>query len=93
MSVTNVDDNEIFHLFPNPANSLINIEFAPLSEDILNLIIHDVNGKTVHTELYEGVAGLNKLTLGISDLPTGMYFITLQNGSTRYQEKFVKAAR
>jgi hypothetical protein len=82
-----------FVLYPNPANSLINIEFAPLSEDILNLIIHDVNGKTVHTELYKGVAGLNKLTLGISDLPTGMYFVTFQNGSTRYQEKFVKAAR
>ena len=84
---------ETFHLFPNPANSLINLEFTPLSADKLNLIIHDVNGKTVHKELYEGVTGLNKLTLGISNLPTGMYFITLQNGGTRYQEKFVKASK
>jgi hypothetical protein len=88
----NVIEEEVV-LYPNPANSILNLEFSSLVHDDLSLTIYDINGKVMHEETYYGVSGLNKLTLGIENLSQGMYFINLQNGNTRYQHKFVKSTR
>jgi hypothetical protein len=78
-------------LYPNPASSQVILQFGDLATDILDLSIYDINGKAIHSEQYNGVQGLNQLTIGVSQLPEGMYIIQMNSGDIRYQQKFIKS--
>jgi hypothetical protein len=82
-----------FVLYPNPAKTEIIVQFNGLTTDVLDLAIYDINGKVVHSEQYFGVQGLTQLTLGVSQLPEGMYIVQLNNAEVRYQQKFIKSNR
>ena len=68
-------------IYPNPANSVINIEFLgdqnnrvyELSEaNSYNITITDITGKVIKTQK----TNTNKATVQISELETGVYFIS-----------------
>jgi cyanophycinase-like exopeptidase len=70
--------NNSIEIFPNPANSIIN-----LSETIENLIITDITGKQILQEN-------NTKKVSIAELENGIYFIHLKS-STHYSiQKFIK---
>ena len=73
-----------FNFYPNPASSYINIEFARQPEKTQIEIINS-NGLTVyHREINTTVNKIN-----ISSLPSGMYFIKLQNINGTKVEKLM----
>lgn len=70
--------------YPNPFNPATNITFQLPKESFVSLIIYDMLGEKVETLLneYRGV-GEHTITFNAHNLPSGIYFYTLQtNGLT-----------
>ena len=65
-----------FAIYPNPAKSFVTLEFETLQENTL-LQILDINGRRVRT--LELKAGIETLRIDVSDLPKGVYTITIGN--------------
>ena len=75
-------DNEVI-LFPNPAQSFMNIQLAN-NQTIDRIIITDMTGKKV----LEKNQHLSKIN--IETLSSGMYLIRIYSGTQGYQNKFLK---
>ena len=63
-------DDVAFSLFPNPATDAFTVETPALDS---RLTLFDIRG----TELYSVDIRSTRTTIGIADLPTGVYFVSL----------------
>ncbi|MFZ4741426.1 MAG: serine hydrolase [Bacteroidales bacterium] len=79
----NENQNKQHHasIFPNPANTILNIDIP--SEDRFMLEIIDILGKTILT-----IKNQNKID--VSNLEKGIYIIKIIQGENYYIQKFVK---
>lgn len=66
-----------FVCYPNPAEDQLNIEFFQNQNDSYQIRLINIEGKTIFTEFKSGNAGANYLSLNLSHLETGIYFIEL----------------
>ena len=71
-----------FKVYPNPASLFVNIEFDYLPETGTSIEIIDVNGKSLIKKILES----NINTVEISQLPTGIYILKVNN-SQHYKTK------
>jgi hypothetical protein len=74
-------------IYPNPSSSIINIE----SENDLssfNARITDITGRLILKNNYE--LNGHSTQLNISDLPTGIYTIIIENGQDKIIKKLIK---
>lgn len=71
-----------FNIFPNPAISTIQLDY-PSDIEITDLIIINVQGQKYPVTL------LNK-TIDVSNLSTGLYFITIETNKGVITKKFIK---
>ncbi len=68
--------------YPNPFNPSTTIEFGIFRAGKVKLTVYNILGKTVRTLLNERLqAGVHKVTFYASDLPSGVYYYILNNGS------------
>ncbi|MGV6861914.1 MAG: LamG-like jellyroll fold domain-containing protein [Putridiphycobacter sp.] len=75
------------HIYPNPANSILNIEFSGTVENS-QILIFDLSGKIVKS--FNSFSG-DKFQIEVSDLMEGVYYIQVINNNTVVsQRKFVK---
>ena len=74
---------ENIKVFPNPTDSIINIENLPIDSE---LIISNMHGATIKTIKRTS----RKQTFDVSDLQTGVYFLTGKNDTTRFTKKIIK---
>jgi hypothetical protein len=67
-----------FDVFPNPASVETNLVFTTKKADANALAtLRDLNGRMVYEQKMQANQGLNGWVLPVSDLPTGVYFLTL----------------
>ena len=80
----NIDNNSLedLNVYPNPTESIITIKTNFVSSIYQ---IQSLNGSIVKTGSGEGEFSIN-----INDLPSGVYFLNLDNGIRNYQTKIVK---
>ena len=65
---------------PNPFTNKINIDYDSKSSSALEVTILDLNGKTLRTNSYTLVTGLNHLTINNTEpLASGVYFLKLKD--------------
>ena len=65
--------------YPNPFNSWSEISYEIPKLDYVNLVVYDIMGrkrKTIYSDQQE--AGIHKIKLDASDLPSGIYFYQLR---------------
>ncbi len=74
-------DETSFNVYPNPVNDQLTIQFNEVKTD--NILITDITGKIV---IEKKINSTNKLTISVSQLANGIYF--LKSGSRVV--KFVK---
>jgi len=77
-------------LFPNPVSELLNCEFTTDKFEDFDLQIIDIDGKVIIQKKYLIVNGLNRITIPVSLLQNGIYFIRIQNSEMNRTLKFVK---
>ncbi len=78
-----LDDEKLF-IYPNPAQTVLNILFETQTENY-TVLITDVSGKILRSEQFAG----NEKTaqMDVRELPDGVYFIKLISGHNAYLRK------
>ena len=77
-----------FSLYPNPAKSELNVEI--LNDQASEIIVVHASGAK-EVQVIQFAPGQHRLTINISDLPNGMYYLLLKDkGRVLDNEKFVK---
>jgi len=72
-------------IYPNPTNSLLNIELSEMFSG--NLLLYNIYGQLV----YESeVDNIHNHTVCVNDLESGYYYLKLFSNSAKYQVGFVK---
>ncbi|HFX18233.1 MAG TPA: T9SS type A sorting domain-containing protein, partial [Flavobacteriales bacterium] len=72
-------------VFPNPAVDQIQVQLPKAISTIAS--VYDINGREVMKKtLKDG----DRCQFNVSHLPKGNYFVSLQNGQTKYIAKFIK---
>jgi hypothetical protein len=80
-----VQEVELLGTFPNPARTRATVRFAvpkDLPTDAVTMRLYDVLGRQVRTVVGDTDAGRHERQLDLSNLPSGVYFLRLQAGTT-----------
>ena len=79
--VADKKDNETTILYPNPTNNTVTISLELTEPSKISAGIYDQNGKEIKTISYGLLGtGLQSITVDVSYLSTGSYFLRLQYG-------------
>jgi len=80
-----------FAVYPNPANNVINVDFAMETQSQVQVYLVDLTGREIARLLNTNLSGgihheLLKLPEGLN---SGVYILDIQHGAVRHQEKVV----
>ncbi|MCG8410199.1 MAG: C25 family cysteine peptidase [Bacteroidales bacterium] len=75
----------LVNVFPNPANDQISVQLNS-GERVGEISIYDMSGKVVKVDQING----SEKTMSISELPKGIYFISIEDERTPLVKRFVK---
>lgn len=96
-AITATNTNEAIALegvkvFPNPASTVVNIQFNLASTQDMNVSISNALGQSVKQVNTGNLdAGQHNFTVNTSDLAAGMYFINFTDGQNVMTQRFVIA--
>lgn len=76
-------------VYPNPNNGQFIIALTSTEDNETTVSVVDVLGREVIKEVYSIVKGENKLEIGITNYPKGIYYVRVQNASQQLQMKMV----
>jgi hypothetical protein len=80
-------NNFQFSIFPNPTNQTLNLTFNRLPTGLATLSIMDITGREVYNSRF--TIHNSQLSVDVSSLATGMYFINLKTKDTYVTQKFL----
>jgi hypothetical protein len=81
-NIFNIDTKgKVMSIYPNPVKDFVHIEIA---QDIESVSIYNSLGQNIY------VNRANEKSIDISELKTGIYFMTVSSGSGIYQARFLK---
>ena len=83
--------SEISSVYPNPVNNEMNIDVnLSKSAKKVEVNVHSITGQLVHNQIVNNlVTGMNKISVNVSDLNTGVYFCTITVDGYKETRKFV----
>ncbi|WP_452231844.1 T9SS type A sorting domain-containing protein [Lacinutrix sp. MEBiC02595] len=76
-----------FSIYPNPANSTVNIQFNNAVAEDFSVSIYNLQGKLIRAPRV--VTNENKITFNVSNLSQGMYFVELKSKTFKRMEKLI----
>ncbi|MDD2995309.1 MAG: CotH kinase family protein [Paludibacter sp.] len=77
-------------IYPNPASSYVSVRFNSIGDQSVSLSICDLSGKMLAHTNTQTQAGVNVLTLSVSNLQSGVYLLQLKNSDgSVYNSKLV----
>jgi len=79
---------ENFTLYPNPNNGNFNIQFTSTSGNEIKVNVHDIRGREIYSKSYTN-NGLFNENLQLSNVQSGVYLVTVQDGSRKEVKKIV----
>ncbi len=77
-------------IYPNPAQSELNIETFVSQKGALGIQIVDPSGRVVYSENKEVASGMYQEKIQIRDYPVGVYYLNITDASSKQTIKFVK---
>ena len=87
-----VDENELsigdLLVYPNPNNGNFNIQFTSTSGNEIKVNVHDVRGREIFNKSYNS-NGLFNESLQLENVQSGIYLVTVQDGSRKEVKKIV----
>lgn len=84
-SVTAIDGKPLFTIFPNPAKNTIQIESINFINKNAELKITDLTGKILLNKMLDKSSSI----IDVSELPKGIYFVTINNDDSFYSQKLL----
>lgn len=94
-STTSVSETEALmshlNIYPNPVASSVQLEFNLSTTENVSVQIVDVMGKVVsEVRARSFAAGVNKMTINLSQLSSGIYFCVAKTHTMSFQSKLIK---
>ncbi len=89
LSYEELNGIEKLSVFPNPTNDELNISLRQVNNDV-ELIMIDQLGKQIRREKVIADNGIFNGIWDISELPSGIYFLTIRDGASAQTVKVVK---
>ena len=90
LAVTNLRHILSIALFPNPTPDQVSINLVSPPQLGLHLQLYNAMGQLISISEMPSHNGLIELSLSLSDLPIGVYFLSVTNGDAVLTEKLVK---
>jgi len=79
-----------FHIFPNPVESALHLQFDTAQTEIeVNII--SITGKVIHSEVVDFSGGATLVTFDIANYPSGIYFLSVNDGNEIQVQRFIKS--
>lgn len=73
VGVNDIEDDNYVNIYPNPANSVLNVELGAANGLVKNVTLIDITGKVVYEVIPEG----NNHEIDIKSFAEGMYFVKI----------------
>lgn len=67
------------NIYPNPTSDLLSIELALDKKENIDIVLFDLNGKTIQKNTFMGQK--IQTSLSLSNLPSGTYFLSIKIGN------------
>jgi PKD repeat protein len=77
-------------IYPNPAEDELNIQFSVVDNSDVLLLVQDITGKQIRTDLVKASAGNNLVMINTSELASGIYFMNIVQGNAKKTIQFMK---
>ena len=74
------------NLYPNPATQYVILDMSTEEELDGMAVISDMLGRVCYQQKVQG----NRICISVSDMPTGIYFLTYSDGKSSVTKKFLK---
>ncbi len=88
-SVSNLSNmTDDINVYPNPANDILNVTLDRV-EGIVEISLTDVLGRIFYTE-HKTISSNYKETINIGSMPSGVYFLTIENNGQKVVKKVSK---
>ncbi len=88
--ITELNNNLIFYMFPNPSSENVSLYFSSTKTENLTVEIFDISGKKVFTKNVNSVAGIQQTeTINTVNFGKGIYTILLKGNTTLKTEKLI----
>jgi hypothetical protein len=78
------------NLYPNPADEELNVSFQAINNEKMTIVLTDLTGKIIQTNIIQANEGENLVMLNTSDFAKGVFFVNLISGTSRTTLQFVK---
>ncbi|MDA7502105.1 T9SS type A sorting domain-containing protein [Chitinophagales bacterium] len=85
-----IEGNAISHVSPVPAFNNVQVGITAVQDVVMGITIYDITGKVLQTIDIEVVEGSSTIDLDISNLATGIYIFTANDGSAMLEGRFIK---
>ena len=85
-----IEQFDIVKVYPVPTSKLLNIDFETVEDQQVQISLTDMLGKVITTRPVGAVAGMNTANLDMSNLASGIYFVTVNNGQDKITKRVVK---
>lgn len=79
---------EGFSVYPNPSNGSFNVKFDGASASPINVLVHDLRGRSVFTKEYASNGSFDE-TISLNNVQSGVYVLTVQSGERKEVKKIV----
>lgn len=80
-------DNMVVH--PNPITNNSTVSFFTLNPETISLNLVNMLGQKVHSKTVEATSGINTITIGIKELPSGYYILNLRSNNLALSKKII----
>lgn len=77
-----------FKIYPNPNNGNFNVQFASNSGNAVQISVTDIRGRQIFTKEYQNT-GMFDQNLNLSNVQSGMYMVTVQDGERKEVKKII----
>lgn len=68
-----------FKVWPVPAHELLNVDFSASTDGANTISVLNQMGNPVKSFDTEGMRGMHTISIELNDLPTGIYFLKVEN--------------
>lgn len=90
---TNIEENKhpnTVSVYPNPTNGSLRVSFNITDENEVSIALFDITGRKVNEFIQnKSMNGNQVLDLNLSDVKSGIYFLTIKTGNKSYTNKIV----
>jgi subtilisin-like proprotein convertase family protein len=77
-----------FSIYPNPNNGNFNFDFNSLTNNDINVSVHDLSGRLIYQNAYTNTGRISQ-NVQLNTVQAGVYVVTVQDGNSKEVKKIV----